>query len=47
MEDNWSKYGFSSTMGPKLRKLVQNQLADEVNTRVFSVMTRQNIIGSM
>lgn len=32
MEDNWSKYGFSSIMGPKLRELVQNQLADELNS---------------
>lgn len=32
MEDNWSKYGFSSSMGPKLRKLVQIQLVDELNS---------------
>lgn len=32
MEDNWSNYGFSSIIGPKLRELVQNQLADELNS---------------
>lgn len=31
MEVNWSKYGFSNTMGPKLRELVQIQLANELN----------------
>lgn len=31
MEDNCDKYGLSSAMGPKLRELVQMQLADELN----------------
>ncbi len=30
MEDNCNKYGLSSAMGPKLRELVQIQLADEL-----------------
>ncbi|WP_313157717.1 hypothetical protein [Sphingobacterium multivorum] len=32
MEDNCDTYGLSSTMGPKLRELVQIQLADELNS---------------
>ncbi len=32
MEDNCNKYGLSSAMGPKLRELVQIQLADELNS---------------
>lgn len=32
MEDNCDKYGLSSAMGPKLRELVQMQLADELNS---------------
>jgi len=32
MEDNCDKYGLSSTMGPKLKELVQIQLADELNS---------------
>jgi hypothetical protein len=31
MEDNCDKYGLSSAMGPKLRELVQLQLANELN----------------
>ncbi len=32
MEDNCDKYGLSSAVGPKLRELVQMQLADELNS---------------
>lgn len=32
MQSNWDKYGFSCTMGPKLRGLVQIQLVDELNS---------------
>ena len=32
MESNWDKYGFSCTMGPKLRELAQIQLVDELNS---------------
>ena len=32
MEDNCNKYALSSDMEPKLRKLVQIQLADELNS---------------
>ncbi|GEM63449.1 hypothetical protein SF1_14310 [Sphingobacterium faecium NBRC 15299] len=32
MGNNWNKYGFSCTMGPTLRELVQIQLADELNS---------------
>ncbi|GAA4178448.1 hypothetical protein GCM10022218_29140 [Sphingobacterium ginsenosidimutans] len=31
MEDNCDKYGLSRVMGPKLRELVQSQLANELN----------------
>ncbi len=32
MEDNCDKYGLPNAMGPKLRELVQIQLADELNS---------------